>query len=40
MSLESLDPKVTQYIENSEDFAKPILNHLREQIHKNCPNVV
>ncbi|MFC5401130.1 YdeI/OmpD-associated family protein [Cohnella soli] len=40
MSLENTDPKVTQYIENSEDFAKPILNHLREQIHKNCPNVV
>lgn len=34
------DPKVTQYIENAEEFAKPILNHLREQIHQNCPDVV
>jgi len=40
MSLKNPDRKVTEYIENSEDFAKPILNHLREQIHKNCPGVV
>lgn len=40
MSFKNTDPKVTQYIENSEDFARPILNHLRELIHRNCPDVV
>jgi uncharacterized protein YdeI (YjbR/CyaY-like superfamily) len=40
MALKNIDPKVTKYIENSEDFARPILNHLRQQIHKNCPDVV
>ncbi|HEY3606536.1 MAG TPA: YdeI/OmpD-associated family protein [Pseudonocardiaceae bacterium] len=39
-SIKNVDPKVTQYIEDSEDFARPILNHLRELIHKNCPEVV
>ncbi|HSW78063.1 MAG TPA: YdeI/OmpD-associated family protein [Candidatus Chromulinivoraceae bacterium] len=40
MPTDNTNPKVTEYIENSEDFAKPILNHIREQIHKNCPDVV
>jgi len=40
MAPKNLDPKVTKYIENSEDFAKPILSHVRQQIHKNCPEVV
>jgi uncharacterized protein YdeI (YjbR/CyaY-like superfamily) len=40
MPVKSLDLKVTQYIENSEDFAKPILDHVRQLIHKNCPDVV
>lgn len=40
MPLKNADPKVTKYIENSEDFAKPILSHIRLQIHKNCPDVV
>jgi uncharacterized protein YdhG (YjbR/CyaY superfamily) len=40
MSLKNDTSEVIQYIEHSEDFAKPILNHLREQIHKNCPDVV
>lgn len=40
MSLTNPDPKVTQYIDNSEAFAQAILNHLREQIHGNCPDVV
>ncbi len=39
MPIKNADPKVTDYIENTEDFAKPILNHLRELIHKNCPDV-
>lgn len=40
MSLTNPDPKVTQYIDNAEAFAQPILKHLREQIHRNCPDVV
>ncbi|WP_175558966.1 YdeI/OmpD-associated family protein [Sanguibacter gelidistatuariae] len=40
MSLTNPDPKVTQYIDDSEAFAQPILNHLREQIHAHCPDVV
>jgi uncharacterized protein YdeI (YjbR/CyaY-like superfamily) len=31
--------KIDGYIENSADFAKPILNHLRELIHTACPDV-
>ncbi len=27
------------YIAKSADFAKPILNHLRELVHKTCPDV-
>lgn len=31
--------KVDQYISNSADFAKPILEHLRQIIHDTCPDV-
>lgn len=31
--------KIDAYIEKSADFAKPILNHLRELIHQACPDV-
>lgn len=31
--------KIDAYISNSEEFAKPILAHLRELIHKTCPDV-
>lgn len=34
------DPRIDAYIEKSAPFAQPILNHLREVIHKNCPDVV
>ncbi len=34
-----LNSKVTEYIAKSADFAKPILNHLREIIHSTCPDV-
>lgn len=34
------DPFVDEYIERSKDFAKPILNHLRELVHEACPDVV
>jgi len=28
---------IDAYIEKSADFAKPILNHIRELVHKTCP---
>jgi uncharacterized protein YdeI (YjbR/CyaY-like superfamily) len=31
------DVRIDKYIANSADFAKPILNHLRELVHKACP---
>ena len=34
------DPRIDAYIAKSADFAKPILTHLRELIHDNCPTVV
>lgn len=33
------DPRIDAYIDKSQDFAKPILKHLRELIHKGCPEV-
>ena len=33
------DKRVDAYIAKSADFAKPILKHLRELIHKGCPDV-
>jgi uncharacterized protein YdeI (YjbR/CyaY-like superfamily) len=32
-------PRVDEYIAKSADFAKPILEHLRELVHKACPEV-
>ena len=32
------DPRVDGYISKSADFAKPILIHLRELVHKACPD--
>ena len=34
------DPRVDAYIAKSADFAKPILKHLRELVHRGCPAVV
>ena len=34
------DPKIDAYIDKAADFAKPILNHIRELIHQGCPQVV
>lgn len=34
------DPRVDAYIAKSAEFAKPILIHLRELIHDNCPTVI
>src|SRR5215210_4745794 len=33
------DPRVDEYISKSADFAKPILNHLRDIVHEACPAV-
>jgi uncharacterized protein YdeI (YjbR/CyaY-like superfamily) len=33
------DPRVDAYIERSAEFAKPILLHIRNLVHKNCPQV-
>jgi len=33
------DPRIDAYIKNSEEFAKPVLSHLRELVHKACPDV-
>ena len=34
------DNRIDSYIAKSEDFAKPVLNHLRELVHCACPDVV
>ncbi len=34
------DPKIDAYILQSKDFAQPILNHLRNLVHRACPNVI
>ena len=33
------DPRVDTYIDKAPDYAKPILGHLRELVHKACPEV-
>jgi hypothetical protein len=33
------NPKVDAYIAKSADFAKPVLEHLRELVHEACPEV-
>ena len=33
------DPRIDEYIENSAEFAQPILTHLREVVHAGCPDV-
>jgi len=35
----SIDPRVDEYIEKAQPFAKPILKKLRNLIHKACPEV-
>ena len=34
------DKRVDDYIARSADFAKPILNHIRQLVHTACPQVV
>ena len=33
------DPRVDAYIAKSQDFAKPILTHIRKVVHATCPEV-
>jgi len=33
------DPRVDAYIANAAEFARPILSHLRDVVHRNCPQV-
>src|SRR5438309_857018 len=33
-------PKFDAYIGKSPDFARPILKHLRELVHKHCPDCI
>jgi len=35
--MQKLDKRVDAYITKSNDFAKPILNHIRALVHKACP---
>ena len=37
--METYDKRVDAYIEKSADFAKPILNHLRDLIHQASPEI-
>jgi len=32
------DPRIDAYIEKSQDFAKPVLTHLRALVHSACPD--
>ena len=34
------DSRIDAYVARSEDFAKPILKHLRELVHQTCPDIV
>jgi uncharacterized protein YdeI (YjbR/CyaY-like superfamily) len=36
----NFDPRIDTYIAKSKPFAQPILNHVRELVHKACPGVV
>src|SRR6476660_7535175 len=36
----SRDPRVDAYIKKSAPFARPILAHLRDVVHRACPDVV
>lgn len=37
--MEKKDKRIDAYIAKSENFAKPILNHLRQLVHKACPDI-
>src|SRR5258707_1315120 len=33
------DPRIDAYIDKTQDFAKPIMKHIRALVHKACPDV-
>src|SRR5882724_3442915 len=33
------DPRIDAYIADAADFARPILNHLRQLVHAACPEI-
>lgn len=37
--MSKLDPSVTAYLDDSAEFAQPILSKWRKLVHKTCPNV-
>lgn len=37
--MSNFNPKVDQYIEKAADFAKPIMEYLRQIVHDTCPEV-
>src|SRR5687767_1832106 len=37
--MKKTDPRIDAYINKAADFAKPILKHIREVVHKACPDV-
>jgi uncharacterized protein YdeI (YjbR/CyaY-like superfamily) len=39
ISTQTLNPKVDAYVAKAQPFAQPILEHLRELVHKACPAV-
>jgi uncharacterized protein YdeI (YjbR/CyaY-like superfamily) len=39
-NMPTTDPYVDTYIEKAQDFAKPILKHIRALVHEACPDVV
>ena len=34
----TIEPRIDAYVEKSADFAKPIMKHLRQLVHKACPD--
>jgi uncharacterized protein YdeI (YjbR/CyaY-like superfamily) len=38
-STQTLSPKVDAYVVKAQPFAQPILEHLRELVHKGCPAI-
>jgi uncharacterized protein YdeI (YjbR/CyaY-like superfamily) len=39
LAIKNSNPNVDAYIAKAKPFAQPILNHLRELVHKACPDV-
>ena len=39
MKKQEFNPKIDAYIAKSQPFAQPILTHIRELVHKACPDV-